>query len=153
MKLDKKSKIKVYIASDHAGYEMKQKLINSNELDFIDFVDLGTNSSDSVDYPDYAEKLGESVINNNANGIAICGTGIGISVALNKINGIYTAAITDTNTAKLAKKHNNLNVLSLSGRFSSVENNIDIIKAFFSEEFETRHQDRINKIKKIESNK
>lgn len=151
-KFNNQSKINVYIASDHAGYEMKKEIINSDELSFINFIDLGTNSKESVDYPDYAKKLAENVIKNKSYGIAICGTGIGISVALNKIKGIYTAVIMTPEIATLAKQHNDLNVISLSGRFNSLQNNINIIKNFLSSEFEQRHQKRIDMLKEIESN-
>lgn len=148
-----KNKFKVFIGSDHAGFPMKQSILASKELNaFIDFVDVGTNSMESVDYPDFAQKIGENVLNNlNSYGIGICGTGIGISIALNKIKGIYAACVVDENAAELAKKHNNANVITLSGRFISVEKNISIITSFFSQEFEKgRHTDRINKIKNLE---
>lgn len=151
-KSNQSSKINVYIGSDHAGYEMKEKIINDPRLNFINFIDVGTNSNDSVDYPDYAKAIADNVVKNNAYGIGICGTGIGISVALNKFNGIYTAVITDPNIGKLARQHNNLNVISLSGRFNSLDTNIEIIKNFFNETFEERHQKRLDKIKKIENN-
>lgn len=150
-KLNQLSKINVYIGSDHAGYEMKEKLIKDSRLNFINFIDVGTNSNESVDYPDYAKVLGENVIKNKAYGIGICGTGIGISVALNKVNGIYSAVVTDPEIAKLAKKHNNLNVISLSGRFNSLDKNVEILQNFFNENFEERHQNRLDKIKKIEN--
>ncbi len=146
------SKINVYIGSDHAGYDMKQKIISDPRLSFINFIDVGTNSNDSVDYPDYAEILANNVLKNNGYGVAICGTGIGISIALNKMKGIYTAVINDPEIAKLAREHNNLNVVSLSGRFSTVDNNIKIIESFFKENFsnDPRHLKRLNKIKDIE---
>lgn len=151
-KLNQSYKINVYIGSDHAGYEMKQALINDSRLDFINFIDVGTHSNESVDYPDYAKAIGENVIKNNAYGIGVCGTGIGISIALNKVNGIYSAVISDPEIAKLAKQHNNLNVISLSGRFNSLDNNVEILKNFFNESFEERHQKRIDKIKQMENN-
>lgn len=147
------NKFKVFIGSDHAGYPMKQSILASKELcSFIDFIDVGTNSMESVDYPDFAQKIGKSILTNpNTYGIGICGTGIGISIALNKIKGIYAAHVTDENAASLAKKHNNANVIALSGRFISVEQNIKIITAFFSQEFEKgRHDVRLNKIKNLE---
>lgn len=145
------NKINIYIASDHAGYEMKQKIINSKKLDFINFVDLGTNSNESVDYPDYAKKLGEAVLaDDKGYGVAICGTGIGISISMNKIKGIYCALITDKKIAHLVKQHNNANVIALSGRFVSAKENIKIIYNFLNEKFENRHQKRIDKIKQLE---
>lgn len=145
------NKITIYIASDHAGYEMKQKIIQSKKLDFINFIDLGTNSNESVDYPDYAKKLGDAVLaDDKCYGIAICGTGIGISISMNKIKGIYCALVTNKKIAHLARKHNNANVIALSGRFVSAKENVNIIYNFLNEKFEERHQKRIDKIKQLE---
>lgn len=140
----------IYIASDHAGFEMKQAIISSKKLSQYNFIDLGTYSKDSVDYPDYAEKLAFNVLKNNALGIGICGTGIGISVALNKIDGIIAALVTDPKIAHLACEHNNANVIALSGRYVSIEKNIKIIQAFLSSSFDSRHLKRINKIYSLE---
>lgn len=148
------NKIKVFIGSDHGGYEMKENIKKSNELsEIIDFIDVGTNSLESVDYPDYAEKIAEQVLKNEGSyGIGICGTGIGMCIALNKIKGIYAANVNKTIEGELAKEHNNVNVLSLSGRFTSVAENIEIIKKFFSVNFESgRHSKRIAKIKELEN--
>lgn len=148
------NKIKVFIGSDHGGYEMKENIKKSNELNkIIDFIDVGTNSLESVDYPDYAEKIAEQVLKNKGSyGIGICGTGIGMCIALNKIKGIYAANVNKTIEGELAKEHNNVNVLSLSGRFTSVEENVEIIKKFFSVNFESgRHSKRIDKIKELEN--
>ena len=148
------NKIKVFIGSDHGGYEMKENIKKSNELsEIIDFIDVGTNSLESVDYPDYAEKIAKQVLRNEGSyGIGICGTGIGMCIALNKIKGIYAANVNKTIEGELAKEHNNVNVLSLSGRFTSVEENIEIIKKFFSVNFESgRHSKRIAKIKELEN--
>lgn len=149
------NKIKVFIGSDHGGFEMKEKIRADESLNsFIEFHDVGTYSSESVDYPDYAKKIGESVLNNEGTyGIGICGTGIGICIALNKIKGIYAANVNKLEEAKLAKEHNNANVITLSGRFTSFEDNVNIIKGFFNDTFqEGRHTLRIDKIKKMENN-
>lgn len=148
-----KNKIKVYIGSDHAGFPMKEGILASKELcSFIEFVDVGTYSMDSVDYPDFAQKIGESVLKNPSSyGIGICGTGIGIAIALNKMNGIYAANVVNQNGASLAKRHNDVNVITLSGRFISIEENIKIVYEFFTQNFEKgRHINRLNKIKKME---
>ncbi len=147
------TKIKVYIGSDHGGFEMKEKIRTNKELnEFLEFEDVGTYSTDSVDYPDYAEKIGKAVRENKgAYGIGICGTGIGICISLNKINGIYAANVNKIEEAKLAKAHNNVNVITLSGRFTTFEDNVKIIKAFFNEKFEAgRHVQRLEKIYDIE---
>lgn len=148
-------KIKVYIGSDHGGFDMKEKIRNNHELlEILDFIDLGTYSGDeSVDYPDYAEKIGENLLKDKGSyGIGICGTGIGICIALNKIKGIYAANVNKTIEAELAREHNNVNVITLSGRFTSIEDNVEIIKKFFSSHFESgRHEKRLDKITKLEN--
>lgn len=147
------SKVVVFIGSDHGGFEMKENIKKTPELSqFIEFIDVGTHSNESVDYPDYAEKIGENVLAiPNSFGIGICGTGIGICIALNKIKGIYAANVNKVEEAKLARNHNNANVITLSGRFTSLEDNIKIIKTFFNEVFESgRHENRIKKIKELE---
>lgn len=157
MKLEKlldKNKINVYIGSDHAGFDMKEELKKDVELNKkINFIDVGPLYCKSVDYPDYAKKLGDAVVSNKAYGIGICGTGIGISIALNKIKGVYAALVYNEEVAELAKKHNNANIIALSGRFINKEENIKIVKSFFNSQFEGgRHEDRINKIKELEKN-
>ena len=147
------NKIKVYIGSDHGGFEMKEKIrTNPDLLKFIDFADVGTYSTDSVDYPDYAKRIGDHVLKNKGSyGIGICGTGIGICIALNKIKGIYAANVNKVIEGELAREHNNANVITLSGRFTTLEENIEIIKKFFSSHFEDgRHKKRLEKIKKME---
>lgn len=151
------NKIRIYVGSDHAGFEMKQQIINYNEFkDMFEFVDLGPFDNSPVDYPDYAEKLGEKLTKDpTAYGIGICGTGIGICIALNKIHGIYAANLIRHEEAALAKEHNNVNVIALSGRFVTLEENISIIKTFFAAQFDAskaseRHLNRLNKIKKLE---
>lgn len=144
----------IYIASDHAGYELKKELVDYFKKQNIKIEDLGTDSLESVDYPDFGIKLGKAVSSNdNSYGIAICGTGIGISIAANKVNGIRAALVYDTNTAALAKKHNNANVIAFGGRTTSFEEAISYIKAYENEQYETRHQNRLNKIRKYEEQK
>ena len=148
-------KQKIYIASDHAGYEMKNQIINELANDY-EFIDLGTNSNESVDYPTYAFKLCENVLQNNCLGILICGTGFGMAIAANKVKGIRAVDIIDPKMAALAKEHNNCNVITLSGRFNTLENNIKIIKQFISAKYDgnsdvgKRHQRRIDLISKYE---
>ena len=138
---------KIYIASDHAGFEMKEAIKKS--MNNISFIDLGTNSLDSVDYPDYAYALSNEVKKDEDSvGILICGTGIGMCLAANKVSGIRCANVTSVIFAELAKQHNKANVISLRGRYSSVELNVEIINAFLSSTFEERHMKRINKLDK-----
>ncbi|MGL4616667.1 MAG: RpiB/LacA/LacB family sugar-phosphate isomerase [Mycoplasmoidaceae bacterium] len=136
---------KIYIASDHAGFEMKESI--KQVMNYLNFIDLGTKSTDSVDYPDYAYALSNEVIKDKDSiGILICGTGVGMCIAANKISGIRCANVTSPTFAELAKKHNNANIISLSARYVSVDENVKIIKTFLSSTFEERHLERINKL-------
>ncbi len=135
---------KIYIASDHAGFDMKTKLCN----DFKTFVDLGTNSNESVDYPDLAHKLTTKISQNeNSFGILICGTGVGMSIAANRKKGIRAALVTSSEVARLVRQHNDANVLVLPGRFMEDQNAKKCVKIFLETEFEAgRHKKRIEKI-------
>jgi len=145
--------MRIVIGSDHGGYELKEKIKAYFDTEKIDYTDIGTNSIDSVDYPDYGKKVGLAVMNEAYDfGIAICGTGIGISIAANKVKGVRAALVYDETTARLAKEHNNANVLALGGRTTNIDKAILIIKTFMGSTFEQRHQTRIDKIKKIEGN-
>lgn len=136
------------IASDHAGYEMKLQLIPFLKEMGCEIKDFGTYSSDSMDYPDVAHPLAESVENGEVEkGIALCGSGNGISMTLNKHRGIRAAICWNTELAKLARHHNDANILSLPARFISVEMAQEIVKVFLNEGFDGgRHQRRIDKI-------
>ena len=142
--------MKIAIAADHGGFELKNKLIEHFKK--LNLVDLGTNSSDSVDYPDYAKKMADAILNKKADlGILICGTGIGISIAANRYHGIRAALIYNTEVAKLAKQHNNANVLVFGGRTMTENEVIADIEAFLNETFEGgRHQKRLDKIEQTE---
>lgn len=135
---------KIFIASDHAGYEMKTKL---NEY-FNSFIDLGTNSFDSVDYPDFAHKLTKEVLKNKKNvGILICGTGVGMSIAANRKKGIRAGLANNSKIARLIRKHNDANVLVLPGRFINTSEAKKSVQAFLSTKFESgRHKRRIKKL-------
>lgn len=141
---------KLCFTNDHAGVDMKQKLI-SYFKDKYEIIDFGTNSNESVDYPDFAKKPIEFIRkNNDCLIIAICGTGIGMCLALNKYNNIRCANITNYNLASLAKEHNNCNAISLSSRFVSVDDNIKIIENFLNSKYDSRHERRIEKLLDIE---
>lgn len=135
---------KIYIASDHAGYEMKSKLCDY----FKTFIDLGTNSNESVDYADFAHNLSSSVLKNEDSlGILICGTGVGMSMAANRKKGIRAGLVSSPEITRLIRQHNNANVLVLPGRFMDEEEAIKSVKTFIETEFEAgRHQARIDKI-------
>ena len=143
--------MKIGIASDHRGYVLKKEIIKElkNEYEIIDF---GTDSEERVDYPDYAFKLGKAIQNKDIDlGIAICGTGIGISIALNKVKGVLCAKISNKEEAKLAKEHNHANAIAFSGS-TKIEEAKEIILTFLNSKpnNEQAHLDRINKILKYE---
>ena len=138
----------IALGADHAGFEVKEKiksLLNSMGLEFKDF---GTNSVESTDYPDYAHKVAEAVSSGKAErAILVCGTGIGMSIVANKHNGVRAAVVESVNAAKLAREHNDANVLALGARITPWEQALEIIKTFLSTKFEAgRHQRRVEKI-------
>lgn len=139
---------KVAIASDHGGFELKE-LLKEYILKYgVDVVDLGTNGGESVDYPDYGAKAGIAVADGVADGaIVICGSGIGISIAANKIPGIRAALCWDTYTAEMSRKHNNANILSLGERVITFDRAVGIVDLWLTTPFDGgRHQKRIDKI-------
>lgn len=140
--------MKIAIANDHRGYKLKQKLIKYLEKKGHQIIDLGCMSTASVDYPIYAIDLGEKITNNEADyGIVICSTGIGVSIACNKVVGIRCAKPANAKEAKLSRLHNKANVLALSAN-NLYFKNLDIVDAFLNTEFsnEKRHQERIDYI-------
>ena len=141
--------MKIAIASDHRGYELKE-YIKKNIKD-INFIDLGTTTSNSGDYPDYAFKLGEYVVKNSCLGIAICGSGIGISIACNKVKGVRCAKVNSIKDTIYTKKDNNANVIAVSSMINK-DRIIKMIYAFINTKFtnEDRHIRRINKISEYE---
>jgi ribose 5-phosphate isomerase B len=138
----------VVIASDHAGFEIKQELIKYLKSKGIIVKDLGTSSTDPVDYPDFAHKLALTIENNDFPvGISICGSGNGINMTVNKHSGIRSALCWQEEIARLARFHNDANICALPGRFISKEEAIRIVEVFLSTKFEGgRHQRRIEKI-------
>lgn len=139
---------KVAMCSDHAGYELKSILQGYLESQNIEYVDFGTNSSDSCDYPDFAHPCASAVESGECYpGIAMCGSGNGISMTLNKHQGIRAALCWTPELARLARQHNDANVLVLPARFIEPVVAIEIMEAFLTTEFEGgRH---INRVKKI----
>lgn len=140
----------IYIASDHAGIELKSALIQHLVATGYTVVDEGTDSNASVDYPDYAEKIARQLLSNPAaQGILICGTGIGMSIAANRYAHIRAALCQTTEDARLARAHNNANVLCLGARVLSIETAIACVDTFVSTEFEGgRHELRTQKLSK-----
>lgn len=144
--------IKIALASDHGGFEQKEQLAQWLTQEGYEVDDFGTFSDESVDYPDYAKIACEAVANlDDTFGILVCGTGIGMQIAANKVEGIRAANVTSVPFAELCRQHNNANVLTLSGRFVDLEENKKIIEAFLTTPFEGgRHEKRVQKIMAIE---
>lgn len=144
--------MKIAIAADHGGFELKDSTVEYIKSLGNEVMDLGTNSADSVDYPDYAKKVCEEIQQGNSDlGILICGTGIGMSLAANKFEGIRAACVSDVYSAKMCRNHNNANVLCIGARVIGDEVAKLIIKTFLENEFEAgRHQRRVDKIMAFE---
>ena len=144
--------MKIALASDHRGYKLKQELIEYLKTKY-EIIDLGTNKEESTDFPKYGILLGETIQKKEADlGIAICGTGIGISIAANKVKGIMCAKINNEEEAKLAKEHNNANVIALSGKtpLEQAKKMIEIFKNSNPNK-EEKYQRRINQILEYEN--
>ena len=145
--------MKIGITNDHRGLVLKQTLTNYLENKGYNIIDYGTDSDDSVDYPDYAFKLGKSLQKKDIDlGIAICGTGIGMDIALNKVKGIRCAKASNEEEAILARSHNDANALALSAKISS-DIAKDIVDKFINTNFsnDKRHIERIQKMKEYEN--
>ena len=140
--------MKIAIGNDHAGVEFKNKIMQELRSKGYEVVNVGTDTLDSVDYPDVAKEVSEKVINGEVNfGILICGTGIGISIAANKIKGIRAALCHNEYTARQARLHNDANILALGARVIGDELGKAIVKTFLNTEFEGgRHARRVSKI-------
>lgn len=144
--------MKVSLASDHAGFEQKQQLVEYVAQKGFDVIDRGPDSDDRVDYPDFAELVARDVAEGRADrGILVCGTGVGMALAADKVPGVRAANIVREDFAVLCREHNDANVITLSGRFVSLEENERIIDAFLSTEFAGgRHADRVAKINALD---
>jgi len=142
------------IGSDHGGYEMKEAIIKYLDGEKIAYKDFGTFSMESVDYSDIGYEVAKAVSEGKfEKGIIICGTGIGISIAANKVKGIRAALCTNSYMARMAREHNNANILALGGRVLGIDLALEIVKVFLNTPFsgEERHSRRVNKIGIIES--
>ena len=141
-------KHRVAIANDHAGLELKRTLTAEVQALGFDVADLGTNTADSVDYPDYGRKVAEAVTSGAAQfGIAICGSGVGISIAANRLAGARAALCHSGLTAALSRQHNNANILALGARLIGVEEAKECVRRFLTTEFEAgRHAQRVTKL-------
>jgi len=142
--------MQIYIGSDHGGYEMKNLLKDYLVDKGNDVTDLGCFSTDSIDYPDIAREVCEKVAENpGSRGVLICGTGIGMQIAANKIPGIRATVATDEHMAEMSRKHNNANVITLGGRTTEMEMAKKIVDKFLVTDFENeeRHVRRVEKLK------
>ena len=144
--------MKIGLGSDHGGYELKQAIKVHLEGKGYEIEDYGTNSSDSVDYPDYGQKVAQAVMEDKVQkGIVCCGTGIGISLAANKVKGIRCANVSDTFSAKMSRAHNNCQMIALGERVIGIGLALELVEAFLATDFEgDRHLTRVNKIMDIE---
>ena len=135
----------IFIASDHAGFDLKKQITNYKKVNFID---LGVDSDNRVAYPDYAKKLVSKIkTTENSKGILICGSGIGMSIAANRDKNIRAGLAFKSEIAKLMREHNDANVLILPGRFINIQDALKCIMNFLTTNFEgKRHQNRINKL-------
>lgn len=144
--------MKLALGSDHAGLPLKKEVILHLESKGIEIKDFGTYTESSCDYPEFALKVAEEVVSKNYDfGILVCGTGIGISIAANKVPGVRAALCSDTFSAHASREHNNANILALGQRVVGVGLALDIVDIFLDTKFEgDRHQRRLDKITEIE---
>ncbi len=144
--------MRISIGSDHAGFEMKEKLEEHLRDLGHDVLDVGTHDGDSVDYPDLAAEVARSVAAGEAErGVLVCGSGIGVAIAANKIDGVRAANVTDPEMARMSRLHNDANIVTMGGRYLPEELAREIVDAFLETSFEGgRHQRRIDKITALE---
>lgn len=145
--------MKIVIGNDHAAVEMKKEIARFLEEKGIEVINVGTDTTESVDYPVYGEKVGRAVAEGRADlGIAICGTGLGISLAANKVRGIRACVCSEPYTAEMSRRHNNCNVLCFGARVVGMDLAKMIVETWLNAEFEGgRHQRRVDEIMKIEA--
>ncbi|MFO7152783.1 MAG: ribose 5-phosphate isomerase B [Bacillota bacterium] len=147
--------MKIAVASDHGGFALKKEIVKFLQEKGLEYEDLGTYTEESVDYPEIAFKLAEAVAKGEYDrGILICGTGIGVTIAANKVKGIRAALCHDVYSARMSRAHNNANVLTLGGRVIGPELARTIVEEWLMAEFEGgRHQRRLDKIASYEENR
>jgi ribose 5-phosphate isomerase B len=143
---------KIALGADHAGFEEKEKIKKTLDDLGVEYTDMGTTSPDSVDYPDYAKMVADAVSDGEfEQGLLVCGSGTGMAIAATKVHGVRAAVAWNEDIARLARQHNNANVLSLAARFSTPEEMDKIVRAWFAADFDGgRHERRVEKIDEIE---
>ena len=144
--------MRLAVGSDHAGIELKMAVAEHLRAAGHDVADLGTHDASSVDYPDYGAAVGRAVVGGQADlGVAVCGSGIGIAIAANKVPGVRAATVHDATSARLAREHNDANVLCLGQRLTGVQVALDAVDAWLAASFGGgRHQGRVDKISALE---
>ena len=142
----------IAIGCDHGGINLKEYIKNYLQDEKIEFRDFGTYTNESCDYPDYAKKVCDAILSGECEkGILICGTGIGISIAANKVRGIRAAHVTDTYSARMCVQHNNAHIVCLGERITGLDLGLEIVKTYLSASFlGGRHQTRVDKVMKLE---
>lgn len=145
--------MKLAVGSDHGGFALKQEILQLLDQMGIDYHDFGTYSLENTDYPDYALQVANAVSHKEYDlGILICGTGIGMSIAANKVKGIRAALVTDLYSARVTREHNDSNILCLGARITGPQIALEIVKTWLTSDFSGgRHQQRIDKITNYES--
>jgi ribose 5-phosphate isomerase B len=145
--------VRIATGSDHAGFQLKETLKARLLESGFDVVDVGVNGDAPVDYPDYAAAVASLVVSGNCErGILVCGTGIGMAIAANKVHGIRAASVTDLESARLSRTHNDANVLTLGARITPPDLAFDLVRSFLDTAFAGgRHQRRVDKIRALEA--
>jgi ribose 5-phosphate isomerase B len=144
--------MKLAIASDHGGFDLKKEILSFLKQKNIEAADLGPENTVSVDYPDYAVKVAEAVSTGRADaGLLLCGTGVGMCIAANKFKNVRAAVVEDIFSAKMAKEHNNANILCLGGRVVDAKKAKELVAVWLDTKYEGgRHDRRLDKIREIE---
>lgn len=146
--------MRIAIGSDHGGFELKQQIEHLLDQLQLPYEDFGASTPDAVDYPDIAAPVARSVAAGAFDrGILICGTGIGMAIAANKVAGIRAAVVTDVETARLSRAHNNANIMTIGGRTTPPDRALDIVRVFLQTDFDDggRHRRRVDKIAALDS--
>lgn len=145
--------MRIVIGSDHAGFELKSTIVSYIQDLGHQIIDVGTNNAEPVDYPEYAEAVGKAILEERADrGIMICGSGVGASIAVNKLPGIRAGLCHDTYSAHQGVEHDNINVLIMGARVIGIETARELVRAYIGAEFtkEERHLRRLDKLSKLE---
>lgn len=144
--------MRVAIGADHAGFELKEQLKHVLDDLHVEYVDVGTRSTDSVDYPDFAAAVAHGVAERSVDrGVLVCGSGIGMAIAANKVDGVRAASVTEEIAARLCRQHNDANIIALGARLTPIDRAASILRTFLQTPFEGgRHERRVAKIHAIE---